>query len=79
MEIVEQETNIPEIEVAQDRAIDGGMEIEVAETEMFVTGGIGIGTGTVTRHEIEVRAEIGIDHVEASTQGSRVKVSTDSY
>ena len=69
-EIEEQKTNISEIKVAQDRVIDGGMEIEVAEKEMFVTGGIESESGT--KQEIEVRAEIGIEHVEASTQGRRV-------
>ena len=77
MEIEEQETNISEIEVAQDRVIDVGMEIEATETEMSVTGRIEIESGT--KQEIELRAEIGINHVEASTQGRRVKASTYSY
>ena len=76
MEIEEQETNSSEIEVAQDRAIEGGMEIEEAETEIFVTGETGSGTGR--KQEIEVRAETGSDHVEASTQWRRVKASTYS-
>ena len=72
METEEQETKMSEIEVVQDHVTDAGMEIEVVEIETFVTGGIESGTGT--RQEIEVQAEIGIEHVKASTRQTKQNV-----